>query len=891
MFCVSGADISSVEVWWMKWSCKFCSFATYNEKTIVNHYKDSHGRGRRGFSCIYPNCLTVFQTHVDFAQHLKEHKKGSNPVAKIRCELCAFSAPTNIKQYFLHLKRHLRNRETVNCPFAGCSFKSRVFSTFTAHKSRYHCTSKFQDFRPDLVINCHSYASVNDEQDDLNDSESQDLLLPEPEFQPLQKSVQRRIGSLLLRLQAVLHVSQSAIQEIVDDLFDIGVCAGQTTRQVIESILQVHNCTSEELTSSLTEAVQNANALNFLSREGPLGTEHKRQLFYRQNFTVIEPVEYVLSTQERTHTVVYVPILKLLPEVLKREEVLQVLGVSKPIEQSGHYRSFRDGDYFKENEILSGKDVSLSITLYIDDFEICNPLGTSRKKHKVCGVYWILANLPARYKSSLSSIYLALLCKSEHIKIYGYNRVLEPLIKDIQYLETVGVFVEKLACNVKGTILHVASDNLAAHSLGGFQESFNVEKFCRFCMVSREDIQTCDVRSGNFVLRSPELYDNAVNLLKQSELLSVDGVKQECPLNRLKGFHACKGFPPDFLHDLLEGIVPVELSLCLDYFISKKYFTLEEINSEIQGFPFKFSDKTNRPQKVPSTFQRNNTLRGNGHENWSLVHFLPLIIGHRVPEGDQVWELVLELKDLVELLSTSHFTSDSLCCLQSKISDHRQLLLTVFPQNKLRPKHHFIEHYPYLIQKFGPLIECWTIRFEAKHSFFKKVVRDANNFKNILLTLASRHQLMLAHYFDMPSIFKPEIAKVSDVCLEVLDSGVRQAILNRFSDVDTVGLTPHTFLNGTKYSKGMILSAGSTSGLPDFGRILEICIVLTTHVCFIIEPFMAYYVEHLRSYHLVKKSPTKCLLVKLEDLNDYVPLVSYLIQGRLLVTPRTFLLK
>lgn len=106
----------------------------------------------------------------------------------------------------------------------------------------------------------------------------------------------------------------------------------------------------------------------------------------------------------------------------------------------------------------------------------------------------------------------------------------------------------------------------------------------------------------------------------------------------------------------------------------------------------------------------------------------------------------------------------------------------------------------------------------------KKVVRDANNFKNILLTLASRHQLMLPHCFDMPSIFKPEIetAKVSDVCLEVLDSGVRQAILNRFSDVDTVGLTPHTFLNGTKYSKGMILSAGSTSGLPDFGRILEI---------------------------------------------------------------------
>lgn len=118
---------------------------------------------------------------------------------------------------------------------------------------------------------------------------------------------------------------------------------------------------------------------------------------------------------------------------------------------------------------------------------------------------------------------------------------------------------------------------------------------------------------------------------------------------------------------------------------------------------------------------------------------------------------------------------------------------------------------------------------------------------------------------------------------------LRQAILNRFGDVDTVGLTPHIFLNGTKYSKGMILSAGSTSGLPDFGRILEICIVLDSQVCFVIEPFTAYYVEHLRSYQLVKKNP-ECLLVKPEDLNDYVPLMSYFIRGCLLVTPKTFLL-
>ncbi len=295
--------------------------------------------------------------------------------------------------------------------------------------------------------------------------------MPESEFQPVHNSIQRRIASLLLHLQAVLHVSQSAIQETVDDLFNVGEFVRQITMQTTENILKEHNCTSEELTASLTEALQSANPLTLLSREGPLGTEFKRQSFYRQIFTVIEPVEYVLNRQKSSHTVVHVPILTLLSEILKRDEVLHELRVNRPVEQSGQYKSCLDGDYFKRNQILSHEDVSLFITLYIDDFETCNPLGTSRKKHKVCGVYWVLANLPRRCKSSLSSIYLALLCKTEHVKIYGYNSILEPLIKDIQHLETVGVFVEKLACNVKGTILYVAADNSASHSLAGFQES------------------------------------------------------------------------------------------------------------------------------------------------------------------------------------------------------------------------------------------------------------------------------------------------------------------------------------------------------------------------------------------------------------------------------------
>ena len=288
----------------MKWTCKFCNFASYIQKTIVNHYKDKHGRGRTGFCCIYPNCFTIFQSHVELGKHLKDHKQGASPVAKLCCDLCNFSAPSNLKHYFLHLKRHLIKRETVNCPFVGCSFQSRVISTFTAHRSRYHQSSTFNHFKPELILHCQSQASVYDEQDHF-ELESSDVSVTEPDSQPTQKSVEHRIAVLFLRLQAVLHVSKSAIQEIVDDLFDIGECAGQITRESIKNVLNKHNCISDEFLTSLTDLFQQANPLNLLSRQGSLGTDYKRHLYYKKTFSVIEPVEYLLNRSRSSYSCLY----------------------------------------------------------------------------------------------------------------------------------------------------------------------------------------------------------------------------------------------------------------------------------------------------------------------------------------------------------------------------------------------------------------------------------------------------------------------------------------------------------------------------------------------------------------------------------------------------------
>lgn len=106
------------------------------------------------------------------------------------------------------------------------------------------------------------------------------------------------------------------------------------------------------------------------------------------------------------------------------------------------------------------------------------------------------------------------------------------------------------------------------------------------------------------------------------------------------------------------------------------------------------------------------------------------------------------LKDIVELAVAPRHTEETLRFLDCKIAEHWQLLQSTFPDFRLRPKHQYVEHYPQLIRTFGPLSEVWTICFEGKHKFFKKAMCNAQNFKNVAMTLATKHQKAVSYHLD-----------------------------------------------------------------------------------------------------------------------------------------------
>lgn len=85
------------------------------------------------------------------------------------------------------------------------------------------------------------------------------------------------------------------------------------------------------------------------------------------------------------------------------------------------------------------------------------------------------------------------------------------------------------------------------------------------------------------------------------------------------------------------------------------------------------------------------------------------------------------------------FNISYISLLQSELEEHVRHFSQLFPEKSVKPKHHFALHYPVHILNYGPPVSYYCFRFEAKHSYFKKVIQHSKQFKIVLKSLAVRH--------------------------------------------------------------------------------------------------------------------------------------------------------
>lgn len=73
----------------------------------------------------------------------------------------------------------------------------------------------------------------------------------------------------------------------------------------------------------------------------------------------------------------------MLQALLNNKDILDKV-LCAGISSSEGYHSFRDGSHFKEHVLLNVEELRIALGLYTYEFEVANPLGTSKKTQTMC---------------------------------------------------------------------------------------------------------------------------------------------------------------------------------------------------------------------------------------------------------------------------------------------------------------------------------------------------------------------------------------------------------------------------------------------------------------------------------------------------------------------------
>lgn len=377
-----------------------------------------------------------------------------------------------------------------------------------------------------------------------------------------------------------------------------------------EIVYDIHNQAKESVKKCLSLQEPHKSDIEckidqcFEKMENPFGvlnSESKRRQYFTEKWGRVDPVEYVLGTRFDTlrnrttggyeqvvvtDKFVYIPILKTLQFIYKHPNIKEMLQ-TETISIEDVLHDFCDGDFFKSHALFSKQKHAFQIQLFYDDFETANPLGSKRGLHKLGAIYFTLRNISPKYNSILLNIHLVALFHAQDIKTYGFSKILDPLVQDIQILERDGIMVHLFDQPVYGTIVQVTGDNLGLHCLFGFVESFNARYCCRFCLAEKEDFQTVfDEDSPKIVMRTETLHEEHCRQMETNPTLPyVMGVKRSCSLNSLQYFSICTNFSVDIMHDILEGVAQYEMKLLILHLIDNGT-TSKEVERRIKSFNY-----------------------------------------------------------------------------------------------------------------------------------------------------------------------------------------------------------------------------------------------------------------------------------------------------------------
>ena len=460
------------------------------------------------------------------------------------------------------------------------------------------------------------------------------------------------------------------------------------------------------------------------------------------------------------------------------------------------------------------------------------------------------------------------------------NIFLSPFVDDLKrlYLDGLTVTVGDSRCTLHGGLIAFLADTLAAHAVGGFKGSMSFAlRVCRTCMVTPEELQHC-FSASVCGLRTSESYFEQCNLLHgplREHYSTTYGVNFMSVLEEVPGYSVINGLPHDIMHDLYEGsgVVPYELKLLLRHCIGKNYFSVEELNRRIQCYRF---DSNELRLLDPSVIRSNDAkIRQSASQMMSLSQQLPLIIADKIPEDDSHWKSFLLLLRICQISNSPVCSKDTIVYLRVLIEEKLRTFKELYPHEKLLPKHHYMIHYPDQMERLGPLIQCWTMRQEAKLSFVKKISR-LSNYKNICKTVAKKQNFWMCYQFQNSSLLTPSVShnpKYVSHALHTEDECVQREFLRLIPSLELESEVKHLnwikVQSSTLHKKSFVLMKYDVDN-PVFGKLIDMLCVNSTFLLYVQVYIGEFFNSHYNAF-LIKTHGDFCV-VNVDTLQDHRPI-------------------
>lgn len=196
-----------------------------------------------------------------------------------------------------------------------------------------------------------------------------------------------------------------------------------------------------------------------------------------------------------------------------------------------------------------------------------------------------------------------------------------------------------------------------------------------------------------------------------------------------------------------------DMTPIISHFIEIRNFNLLILNCCVQMFHYGPGIE-NKPSIISDDFQTKNKLKMTASEMLTFCRFFGLIIGHRIQSyDDPFWKLYLLLKEIIEFVLNKSISDESACTFKVLIVEHHKQYMYCTRQC-LKPKHHNLTHYTTIMMQSGPITLLSTIRLESFHKHLKKISNVVMSRRNIIFSIAIRHQLSFCYKLIAQELFQ-----------------------------------------------------------------------------------------------------------------------------------------